>query len=372
MNDERRISPIFETITTPTLLLNRERAVANIQRMAARARHSGVRFRPHFKTHQSAVIGEWFRQARVSAITVSSVSMAGYFARHGWTDITIAFPVNLREIEAINRLAGQVRLGLLVEAEAVVSTLSARLAAAVDVWLKVDVGYGRTGVDWADGPRLEALARQVEASPRMALRGLLTHAGHSYRARGQAEVAAVYRQMVHRLAAARDRLNRPGLELSIGDTPTCSLVDDLSAVDEIRPGNFVFFDVMQCQIGACREEEIAVAAVCPVVAVHPEQGKAVIYGGAVHLSKEFIVDPQGRQVFGWPALPAPDGWGPRLPGGYVSGLSQEHGLVRLPPDALAGLHPGDLLVILPVHSCLTANLLRTYHTLDGETFSMLA
>src|SRR6476620_10300974 len=93
---------LLKQITRPTLLLDEARCRRNIERMASKARRSNVRFRPHFKTHQSAQIGEWFREAGVNAITVSSVKMAEYFASHGWDDITIAFPANWREIEAIN------------------------------------------------------------------------------------------------------------------------------------------------------------------------------------------------------------------------------------------------------------------------------
>ncbi len=97
-------------INRPTLLVDEALCRRNIARMAEKARIAGVRFRPHFKTHQSAAIGEWFREAGVTAITVSSVSMARYFSGAGWSDITIAFPVNLREMEEINRLAGEIHL----------------------------------------------------------------------------------------------------------------------------------------------------------------------------------------------------------------------------------------------------------------------
>ncbi|MDQ1351629.1 MAG: hypothetical protein QG657_1934, partial [Acidobacteriota bacterium] len=71
--------------------MDKEKALKNIIRIKEKiARSPGVRFRPHFKTHQSAQIGQWFREMGVSAITVSSVDMALYFAQHGWTDITIA------------------------------------------------------------------------------------------------------------------------------------------------------------------------------------------------------------------------------------------------------------------------------------------
>ena len=91
--------------------------------MAAKAQRHKLKFRPHFKTHQSATIGNWFRDAGVKAITVSSVSMAWYFADNGWDDITIAFPVNVLEISEINSLAARINLNVLVENVAALNIL---------------------------------------------------------------------------------------------------------------------------------------------------------------------------------------------------------------------------------------------------------
>ena len=63
-------------IEKPTLVLDKQITFRNIEKMATKARNSGVRLRPHFKTHRSAAIGEWFRGFGVEAITVSSVDMA--------------------------------------------------------------------------------------------------------------------------------------------------------------------------------------------------------------------------------------------------------------------------------------------------------
>src|SRR5512140_3613959 len=105
----------FEDIVKPTLLVDESRVRGNIARMAEKARRQGVRFRPHFKTHQSVEIGEWFREEGVHQITVSSLDMAEYFAAAGWDDITLAFPVNLRQLPGLSSLAWRVRLGLLIE-----------------------------------------------------------------------------------------------------------------------------------------------------------------------------------------------------------------------------------------------------------------
>jgi D-serine deaminase-like pyridoxal phosphate-dependent protein len=361
-------------IQKPTLLLDQQRALANIKRMAEKAKRSGVRFRPHFKTHQSAQVGAWFREFGVEAITVSSVEMALYFAQHGWQDITIAFPVNILEIEAINRLAGQVKLSLLVESEQVVSFLADNLTAEAGLWLKVDVGYGRTGIIASDFDRLTTLARHITESPRVSMGGLLTHSGHTYGARGKSTVEAIYGDTVVKMQAAREALTAAGLgriELSIGDTPSCSVVEDLSEVDEIRPGNFVFYDLMQLNIGACREEDIAVALACPVVAKHPADNRLVIYGGAVHLSKESTGGEAGVPVFGYVARLAQNGWGPRLNKTYVAGLSQEHGIIKADDDIINRFDLGDVVAILPVHSCLTVNLMKKYLTMSGETLTCM-
>ena len=73
-------------ISRPALLLDKEQVFSNIDKMASKAKATGVKFRPHFKTHQSAEIGNWFRDFGVTAITVSSLDMAIYFAKHGWAD----------------------------------------------------------------------------------------------------------------------------------------------------------------------------------------------------------------------------------------------------------------------------------------------
>jgi D-serine deaminase-like pyridoxal phosphate-dependent protein len=56
---------------------------------------------------------------------------------------------------------------------------------------------------------------------------------------------------------------------------------------------------------------------------------------------------------------------------YLYALSQEHGILRITPRDLNYFKPGQLIEILPVHSCLTANLMREYRTIDGETIKMM-
>ncbi len=129
--------------------------------------------------------------------------------------------------------------------------------------------------------------------------------------------------------------------------------------------------MMQVALGSCTAADVAVAVACPIVALHPEIGRIVIYGGGVHLSKERLTRADGTVSFGAVALPEGAGWGAPLPGCTVAELSQEHGIVQATPELLAQARIGDLLFVLPVHSCLTVDLLKRYVTLEGEVLPML-
>ncbi|MFH2010592.1 MAG: alanine racemase [bacterium] len=354
-------------VSRPTLVLDVDRARRNIERMAVKAKAAGVRLRPHFKTHQSATIGGWFREHGATGITVSSVDMARYFAEEGWRDITLAFPVNLRQLDEINDLVRRIDLGLVVDDEETASVLGARLVEPARIWIKVDTGYGRAGIDWSRSKRIARLAAAIDGSGAGSFAGLLAHAGHSYHARGRREILAIHDQTRSRLIELRNWLLAAGVrrcELSIGDTPCCSVADSFEGIDEIRPGNYVFFDLTQLQLGSCEAEDLAVAVACPVVGVYPERNQLVLYGGAIHLSKDSVLD-HGTRLFGYLAQRTDNGWGapdPRLP---VSSLSQEHGVVSLEGADADDIQVGDVVLVLPVHSCLTVDLYDEYLTVDG-------
>jgi D-serine deaminase-like pyridoxal phosphate-dependent protein len=292
-------------IIKPTLLISGQRAMSNLKRMSEKARKSGVIFRPHFKTHQSVEIAKWFKHLDVEKITVSSLAMAKVFAKNGWKDITVAFPVNILEIELIRSLAMQITLNLLVESIETTEFLASQMQHPIHLWIKIDVGSHRTGVHWEDFLTISEIIKIISNCQNLHFRGLFTHSGHSYQCRNKKTVLKIYKDTVSRLVSLKKKLNTQGVEevgLSIGDTPSCSVVEDFSEVDEIRPGNFIFYDASQFSIGSCEEENIALAVACPVVAKHASRQQIVIYGGAVHLSKDFIELKRGAKLFGYPVL----------------------------------------------------------------------
>jgi len=361
-------------ISVPTLLLDENICRRNIRYIADKARRNNIILRPHFKTHQSHETGRWFREEGTEKITVSSLRMAQYFAMDGWMDILVAFPVNILEMDTINQLAKEIKLSLLVESEDVVRILQEKLKSAVDINIKVDAGLHRTGVSWDDHNTIYDILRLLEKSELTAFRGFVTHSGHSYGARSMNEAAEVHNETTSRMLTLKNKFlpEYPGLTISVGDTPGCSMMEDFSMVDEIRPGNYVFYDVMQSIIGSCTPDQIAVAMACPVVAVHRERNEIVIYGGSVHFAKDSVVDTNGITIYGKVVRNSGNGWGEIIEGSYLKKLSQEHGVVYLSSDAINDYKPGDIIKILPVHSCTTANLMKEYLTVDGRKINMMS
>ncbi len=360
----------------PTLIIDKHKVAANIGAMVRKTTDKGVRFRPHFKTHQSAEIGEMFKQQGIDAIAVSSVEMAEYFANHGWNDITVAILVNRLEIDAINALAGKINLHLLADTPETVHFLAQRMQHHANIWIKIDTGYHRTGLEIHQHDEILKTARTALEAPNLTFKGLLTHSGHSYHATTRAELPKLHHHTVAQMQKVRALLEENGIddvEISIGDTPTNSVVDAFDGVDEIRCGNFVYYDVMQAALGSCTTDQIAVAVACPVIGVYPARNEIVVYGGAVHLSKETIqwqrsaMEP-GDKIYGLVALPnetAPNNdekttppWKECLENTFVRSLSQEHGIIKTNNPILSTIQPGDILMVLPVHSCLAANLLK--------------
>ena len=366
---------IYDQITVPTLVLNQDTVKTNIHAMAEKTKREQVLFRPHFKTHQSIEIGRWFRAQGVHAITVSSLRMAAYFALDGWQDITVAFPVNLREIDRINQLAAQIQLGVLLEDANTVQRLDTLLQHPVQAWIKVDAGYHRTGLSWDKPQHILACAQAIQNSRYLRFAGLLTHGGNSYHTPKE-EIPALFAESIARMQQVQQYLRSNGIEecqISVGDTPGCCLAPSFNGADEIRPGNFVYFDAQQLQIGSCAADQIAAVIACPVVALHPERSEAVIYGGAIHLAKD-TVEINGITTYGMVCLPARDGngWSQPIAGAYVKSLSQEHGIVVVPQDIMSEINIGDLLCIIPAHSCLSANLLGSALTLEGQSITMFS
>lgn len=341
-------------LPTPALLLFPDRLDANLDRMAGRARALGVRLRPHLKTHKCVQVAERQRARGAAGVTVATLAEARVFADHDFDDITWAFPVILSRLDEIRSLAERITLRLTVDSADALDALEAA-GGPFHVWLKIDCGYHRAGLDPA-GPETLALARRLAASRALEFDGLLTHSGHAYHeptVEGRRRVAEAERRAV---AELRARLADEGIavEASVGSTPAMTAVTNLDGVTEARPGNYAFYDGMQVALGTCRPEDVAVEVLASVVSAPTGGDHVVIDAGALALSK----DTGGFQPPHYGAVRAADG--APISGAVVRSVSQEHGVVAAP------LRVGERVRLVPNHSCLTVACHDEYAVVDGE------
>jgi D-serine deaminase-like pyridoxal phosphate-dependent protein len=369
---------MISTTTSPTLWLDAAKAKANLRFMSEKAAKHGLRLRPHLKTPQSIDVARWYREAGIRKITVSSIAMAEYFAADGWDDITLAIPLNVRELPRILALAARIRLNLVVDSEAAVTAILHGVGATdpyvrvdgidpISIFIKIDAGYHRTGIPAENLDQIETLVNHIRNSGGLDFGGFLTHAGHSYSCRSHSEIRALHQEQLRQLRP----LNRFGGIVSIGDTPTCTVADDFSGIGEIRPGNFIYYDMKMVQISACEPDRISVCMVAPVISTHPDRNEVILHGGSVHFSKDSMTDAEGNVSFGQVVRLTDTGWADVVDGAYLRSLCQEHGFVTGPPEFIRSLTVGDLVGVLPIHSCLTADCMGEVRTLEGNRLLMM-
>lgn len=360
-------------IVRPALLLDERKCKANIARIVNKAKKAEVKLRPHFKTHQSHEIGRWFRDLGIIRCTVSSIKMADYFARDGWNDITIAFPVNPLEHVLINDLASKIKLNLCVSSIDALKLLRENLKHTINIFIEVDNGYHRTGIQPENREAIDTILAIIHESELMRFVGFLSHAGHSYKSTSWEEIILIHAKskdlMIELGNSYREKF--PLLELSIGDTPTCSIATDFVGVDEIRPGNLVFYDLTQATIGSCDLNDIAIAMACPVVEINRQSNEIFIHGGGVHFSKDFLAKENGSLSYGQVVKLTERGWSLPPLKMFVKSLSQEHGIIHAADEEIKNIKVGDVIGILPVHACLTADAMGEYFTFDGKRIAMM-
>lgn len=371
------MSPMsLNELPTPALVLDLDVLERNVQAMAQRARDLGVRLRPHFKTPKCLEVADLQRHQDAAGLTVSTLQEAravilGEGDQGGWTDVTWAFPVilsRLDELVEVMTLRDDATLRLLVDSPDAVTALETRVAPRVPrchVWLKVDCGYGRCGVDPASDRALE-LARRLHESPSLAFDGILSHSGHAYSVRGAEALARVAEEERSVMVAFAERLRGLGIEVpgvSVGSTPSMSAVRSLDGVTEARPGNYVFYDLSQVLIGSCAVGDCALSVISQVVSHQPGAGHCIIAAGALTLSKDagptgalWVDEPRGfgRIYRDYAAAELKDQF-------LVESLSQEHGRVDAP------LPVGTRVRIQPNHCCLVVPNFASYHVVRGES-----
>lgn len=363
----------LQTIETPCLILDAVRMDRNIQRLKSHLATLGPGLRPHLKTVKSVEAARCVMTSDVGPATVSTLKEAEQFAAAGVRDIIYAVgiaPGKLGRVLAL-RAAG-VDLAVIldsVDQAGLVAGVSRESDTRIPALIEIDCDGHRSGVSPDEPDRLIEIGRVLHEGG-AELRGVLTHAGGSYCARGRAaleQCAEEERAGAVRAAQALRAAGLPCPVVSVGSTPTAHYSRDLTGVTEVRAGVFVFFDLVMAGIGVCTVDDIALSVLATVIGHQPEKGWTLVDAGWMAMSRDRGTAKQDvDQGYGLVC----DAQGRPYDDLIVADANQEHGVIALRPGSngtLPDLPIGTRVRILPNHACATGAQHGSYHVVrDGS------
>ena len=351
----------LESLETPCMVIDVAQAKRNVLAMQAQADAYGCALRPHIKTHKMPFFAKMQVEAGAKGITCAKVSEAEVMAEGGLTDIFIAYPMvgafRIRRAIALSRRVH--RLILAVDSLEGATALNEAAKAAgtqLEVRLEVDTGARRTGA-----PREQAakLAKAVSGMAHLDLTGIYTFKSLVYQGKPTDDNERAAREegeLMRDIATAIREAGIPIRDVSAGSTPTGVAVAATGLVTEIRPGTYIFKDVMLTRENAGTVEEIAVRLYATVVST-PTEEYAVIDGGTKTFPMDVSILTPPMNYPGYAAVEGRDDL-------HLSRMNEEHGML-VSDRCQTGLTVGQKIALLPIHVCTALNMQNQVYLLEN-------
>ena len=334
----------FDEIDTPALVLDLDAFERNLQRLQDALAGTGVRLRPHAKSHKCPDIA--LRQIKHGAVGIccQKVSEAAAFVAAGVQDVLITNQiVGAKKVSHALDLAERARIGVLVDhADQVLAfdQASANRKVKIDVYIEVDVGMGRCGAVSID--QTVALARQIDQAPYLNFMGLQCYHGSAQHYRLPQERQNAITATCATATATKEAIEKLGIKverITGAGTGSVMLERNSKVFNEVQAGSYIFMDrdyAANQRDGQDLPFEHALFIKTAVLS-HPTKNRAVVDAGL----KASSVDS------GMPAV-----W-QRKDAKYLK-ASDEHGALELTADSILKL--GDAVMLIPGHCDPTVNL----------------
>ncbi|BCP54770.1 alanine racemase [Kaistia sp. 32K] len=336
----------IDTLQTPCVLIDLDRAEANLKRAQDYADAHGVRLRPHIKTHKLPLFAKRQLELGAIGITCQKLGEAEVMADAGIEDIFL--PYNLVAPEKLARLkdlAKRVTLAVTADSAYVVDgyaeTFADSAGAPLEVLVECDTGAGRCGVQTPDDAVV--LAKHIASKPGLVFDGLMTYPP----AGGTADVRAWLQEASDKLTAA----GLPPKTISTGGTPDIWRAHETPIATEYRPGTYIYFDRSLVARDVCTVDDCALHVLVTVVS-RPTADRAIIDAGSKALTSDLLGLNGYGQVVGYPDA-------------VIYGMSEEHGNIDFSASAKKP-EIGERLLILPNHACPVSNLYDHVHLVSGD------
>ncbi|MEP6619411.1 MAG: alanine racemase [bacterium] len=346
MNLDPHVDMSFDSIETPSAIVDLDRLERNLQRVAAYASSHGLQLRPHVKTHKSVFVAKAQLENGACGLTCATPFEVEVMSPH-CTDLLLAYPPASASVaRRIAAIDPSVRVTVALDSAYALETVAEAAHAAdrtIGVHVEIDVGMHRVGT--VSAAAALALAQSIGKHRHLAFAGLAFYPGH-VRSAGS-EQDAPLDALAQVLTETLDVFDRAGMTppvVSGGSTPTLWRSHELPRVTEIRPGSYAYNDRTTAAIGACAWEDCALTVLATIVST-AVPGQAVIDAGSKALGREPM---RGT---------AQDGFGQLLehPEVVVTRMSEEHGILDLTESSWRP-EIGERVRVVPNHVCVVVHL----------------
>ena len=337
-----------EQVMTPALAIYPEIVDANITTTLRLLGGDANRWRPHVKTAKLGFTMRRFVEHGIANLKCSTSLELLTACENGAADVLVAYPLvgaNARRVRAIADQFREAHVSALVESNEQIEPWK---GSRIGLFIDVNPGMDRTGIEQDRTDEIIALARAIQASGQ-AFRGLHYYDGQlsSFALKQREEVAHRGYDKLMEIVAAFERAHIPIEEIVTAGTPAfpCTLsyapFNQDRFIHRASPGTIVYNDCSSLVQLPSEYGYRPAAVVVTTVVSRPSPNRFTCDAGHKTVSADSGVPTCA--VIGHPEF---------LP----SKPSEEHLPIDVASD-VAGDSPqiGDVLYLLPKHICPTVN-----------------
>ena len=353
------IGKCVNAIDTPALVVDLDKMECNLHTMAAFAVKHQVMLRPHAKMHKSAELAKLQMAAGAVGVCVQKTSEAEALVAGGVHNVFISneviAPAKLARVAALTWVLARVggTLAICVDSIEGIKRLAASMdegrlssgtMSSIDVFIELDVGHNRCGVE--PGLPAVALALEIRKHPALNFAGLQAYHGKAQHLRSASDRHKAISNAIQSVRDTRALIEDTGIKVGLvtgAGTGTAPLEAASKLYGELQAGSYLFMDADY----AANEPDIdqpqfahALFVKTQVISVHA--GHVVCDAG----HKSHAIDSGMPKVHAWGSDGALD---------YSNG-GDEHGILKPAAGSTRLPELGSMLWLIPGHCDPTVNL----------------
>ncbi len=326
----------YNKLETPALIVDEIVLKQNMQAMNKILEGTGLKLRPHYKSHKCAAVAKMQMESGAIGMTCSKLCELEDLIDIGIEDVLVANQiVDKKKIARVAQLAGDCRITVCVDSEENIRDLSSAALQAgntLHCLVEYDIGMERCGV--VKQEQVLSLAKSIIEAPNLEFDGLQAYAGHISHIVDKEERIAKTDFNHRKLKRLISYLKNNGIEVktvSGGSTGTAEIKAMKGLYTELQAGSYLFMDATYRDLELPFKNSLFIVT----EVISSRDGITVVDAGV----KTCGVD-QG--------MPAVCSYGVKK-----TVASEEHFQLH---KMSAEVKPGQRILLIPGHCCSTINL----------------